>query len=103
MAPYSKMIGLQRVFSFRYCRSFLIRASQPTARGTTTLRPFCASTDTSKTGIPKKATPLPEAITFDGLIKQKFLAAAGEITYHIAERSPDPTEAQIRDLETKLE
>ncbi|KAL4520177.1 hypothetical protein Ndes2526B_g01289 [Nannochloris sp. 'desiccata'] len=51
------------------------------------------------------SVPVPEgqATTFDGLIKQKFLAAASEITYHIEERSPDPTESQLVDLETKLD
>jgi len=85
------------------CQSIMNRSSMPAARRITTLRPFCSLKDSSD-AINKSAPLLRgQATTFDGLIHQKFLAAASEVTYHIKERSPEPTESQLVDLETKLE
>jgi hypothetical protein len=85
---------IQRVLSLRLI-PIRGKGSDRLARQMAALRLVCSSVDNSRD--PHLAT------TFDGLIKQKFLAASREIAYHIEERSPDPTEIQLLELETRLD
>jgi hypothetical protein len=103
------MLGLQRVLSLRSCQSLLNRngslnRNHLIASGFKPALLLCSAA-ANNSEASQRSAPLPggQANNFEALIKQKFLAAASEITYHIEERSPDPTEAQILDLETKLE
>lgn len=70
----------------------------------TILRPLCSSTNNSDRNDHRKSASLRggETKSSHGLIRKKFLAAAETIKYHILERSPDPTEEQLLDLEAKL-
>jgi len=95
------MIGLQNVLLLQRCQTLMNRSSIQAARKITSLRPFCLEKNSNNID---GLVPLPEkkSTTFDGLIKEKFLAAASEISYHIKERSTEPTERQLADLETRL-
>ena len=99
------MIGLQRIFSLRFAHSIVDHRNLSSARRITILRPLCSSTNNSdrKNDRSKPASSRGgETKSSHGLIRKKFLAAADTIKYHILERSPDPTEEQLLDLEAKL-
>lgn len=85
------LAGFRNVFLFRCGPSILHR---PTTHGFRLFRPHSTSEGIDNSESIESTTRRS--------IKEKFVAAAHSIEYHIPERSPDPTEAQLNSLQDNL-
>ena len=85
------LAGLRNLCLFRCGPSILHR---PTIQGFRIFRPHSTADSTDSYESIEMATRKS--------IKGKFVAAAHSIEYHIPERSPDPTDAQLETLQDNL-